>query len=1327
MAGYTRQSVADIINGSDITAPPINAEFNQIQSAFNGTTGHSHDGSTGNAPKIDLTTSVSGYLPAVHGGIGGKNNLAATTNPTTTDDAGDGYAPGSLWENTTTGRVFICVGNTNNAAVWRELVTVITDNKIEPITHDTIDLGTPTVRFQDLYLSGGISASGNVAIGGTLNITGATSLSSLTASGTTTLNGDTDIGNANTDTVTITAKIDSDLIPSGIRDLGSTTDQWQNLYIDGTATVDTLTVDESATIAANLTVSGTTNIPTANITGGSIDGTPVGSTTTSSGAFTTLSSSGLATLNSVNIDGGAIDGTTIGASSHTTGKFTTLQSTGLATLNSVNIDGGAIDGTTIGATSTSSGAFTTLSASGGITGNLTGNVVGNVTGNVTGNLTGDVTGDLTGNVTASSGTSTFNNVTINGNLDMDATSTATITNLSTPVNSGDAASKGYVDTSITNLIDGAPDALNTLNELAAALADDANAYTTLDNKINTKLSKAGDTMTGNLSMGSNKVTSSATPSATSDLTNKSYVDTQRDTRLPLSGGTMSGGITMGGNKITATYTPSANSDLTTKTYVDGILGSATAASTSATAAATSATNAATSESNAATSAAAASASETAAGTSETNAASSASSAATSASNAATSESNASTSETNAASSASSASSSATAAANSATAAAASATAAAASESAASTSETNAAASAATAATEATKLTNSESLPDVRPSLLLDFANSKTLDPRITFTRGSTATYWDGKTTTKAEENLLLRSQDFDHSYWEKARIDITANATTAPDGTTTAEAINQASGQTQIGRIFRSNLPNSAGAYTASVYAKANTRNFVTINTNDFINTGFNYTWFNLSTGAVGTNYSGHTASITDVGNGWYRCSITFTSVAAGSAGDVGFGLADTDGSETCADDQNGIYLWGAQLEQRSSATAYTATTSSPIVKYQPVLQTAASGEARFDHDPVTGESKGLLIEEARTNLNSVSATFNTGAYVATNATKYIDRGISPDGTQSAVQVSANYGQTTPQGMVRNITCSANTTYTSSTYVKMAGYRYLTFWIDNGGGIGRHIQIDGTDGSITNTYSNEGSVFDPNSFSQAVDYVGNGWYRISITYKTLTGISTMNHRWYSADTSGSDNFGSGSLSSAASGENGLLVWGVQMELGHGASSYIPTSGSTVTRSTDDASIALTNEVNLQEATVYAEAATYRAYAAETAWCPVWQLNDGVSSANGVYDVRAFQQTFGSMAVVTGVGGSSTLLNDGQTVTNGEFYQYGLFWNQGSVSFYKNGAGVGSTTNKYANPAWDTLDIGWGDRGGRRLDGHIKKLSVYPQALSNNTMIAMTEA
>jgi hypothetical protein len=78
-------------------------------------------------------------------------------------------------------------------------------------------------------------------------------------------------------------------------------------------------------------------------------------------------------------------------------------------------------------------------------------------------------------------------------------------------------------------------------------------------------------------------------------------------------------------------------------------------------------------------------------------------------------------------------------------------------------------------------------PTIRPSLLLDFANTKTLDPRITFTRASTGTYYDGKTVAKAEENLLLQSQTFDNASWVKDNATVTANSTTAPDGTTTAE------------------------------------------------------------------------------------------------------------------------------------------------------------------------------------------------------------------------------------------------------------------------------------------------------------------------------------------------------------------------------------------------------------------------------------------------------------------------------------------------------------------------------------------------------------
>jgi hypothetical protein len=474
MAGYTRQSTASIINGSNITAPPLNTEFNQLQAAFNATSGHTHTGGTGDAPKINLATSVSGYLPAVHGGIGGKNTLDATTTPVATNDNTEGYAPGSMWENTNTGRIYICVGSSSNAAVWRELLQVQNGNSILPAATDTVDIGSNTVRFQDLFLSGGIAAAGNTTVGGTLNITGATALGSTLG-----VTGDTTLANLSATGTTVITSVD---LNSGAIDnttIGSAT--------PAAGTFTTLNANTSLVAA------------TADINGGSLDGATVGASVPSTGSFTTLGASGTSTLATVDINGGNIDGTVIGASTKAAGSFTTLSTTGQATLASADINGGSIDGSTIGANSTSTGAFTTLTASGGITGSLTGNVSGNVTGNVTGAVTGNVTGNLTGNVT-SSGSSSFNNVTIDGTLNMNANTTATIQNLTAPTNDLDAATKKYVDDEISTLIGDAGAGLDTLGELADALNDDDDFSTTVTNSIATKLPKAGGTMSGEIAM-----------------------------------------------------------------------------------------------------------------------------------------------------------------------------------------------------------------------------------------------------------------------------------------------------------------------------------------------------------------------------------------------------------------------------------------------------------------------------------------------------------------------------------------------------------------------------------------------------------------------------------------------------------------------------------------------------------------------------------------------------------------------------------------------------------------------------------------------------------
>jgi hypothetical protein len=155
-------------------------------------------------------------------------------------------------------------------------------------------------------------------------------------------------------------------------------------------------------------------------------------------------------------DGSAGDNVTVGGNLAVTGTTTltgTMSSTGgfsgPITTSSITATGGTINGAVIGGSSaqaiTGTNVTATVGFSGPLTGAVTGNVTGNVTGAVTGNVTGNLTGNVTGNVTAASGTSTFNNVTISGQLDMDSGTSATITGLATPTNDSDAATKGYVD------------------------------------------------------------------------------------------------------------------------------------------------------------------------------------------------------------------------------------------------------------------------------------------------------------------------------------------------------------------------------------------------------------------------------------------------------------------------------------------------------------------------------------------------------------------------------------------------------------------------------------------------------------------------------------------------------------------------------------------------------------------------------------------------------------------------------------------------------------------------------------------------------------------
>jgi len=138
------------------------------------------------------------------------------------------------------------------------------------------------------------------------------------------------------------------------------------------------------------------------------------------------------------------------------------------------------------------------------------------------------------------------------------------------------ATTAFVGTAVNNLVASAPAALDTLNELATALGNDAAFSTTVTNSIATKLPLAGGTMTGAIAMGTNKITGLGTPTATTDAATKSYVD-----GVTIAPSNLTGPITsVGAATSVAAQTGTGSTFVmnTSPTLVTPVLGVATATS-----------------------------------------------------------------------------------------------------------------------------------------------------------------------------------------------------------------------------------------------------------------------------------------------------------------------------------------------------------------------------------------------------------------------------------------------------------------------------------------------------------------------------------------------------------------------------------------------------------------------------------------------------------------------------------------------------------------------------------------------------------------------------
>lgn len=259
-------------------------------------------------------------------------------------------------------------------------------------------------------------------------------------------------------------------------------------------------------------------------------------------------------------------------------------------------------------------------------------------------------------------------------------------------------------------------------------------------------------------------------------------------------------------------------------------------------------------------------------------------------------------------------------------------------------------------------------------------------------RSSASTY--NPTTVK---NLLGYSEAFDNAGWNKIRSSVVGNSTYAPNGTLTADsfiedtnALGHYLDQTYAG--FTAGTP-----YTFSIYAKNLTRRYLQLILPSAAFGANIVAVFDLDLG-VCTQSGGTSVAITSVGNGWYRCSVTATATITIST-TVQIRLASTYSttpSSYTGNGTSGIYIWGVQLADSGSLDAYV---NNPVA----TPSAATYYGARFDHDPVTLQPKGLLIEEQRTNLllnSKIDGTSLATQSVTVSATAY---SLSFYGTGSVV------------------------------------------------------------------------------------------------------------------------------------------------------------------------------------------------------------------------------------------------------------------------------------------------------------------------------------
>ena len=592
-------------------------------------------------------------------------------------------------------------------------------------------------------------------------------------------------------------------------------------------------------------------------------------------------------------------------------------------------------------------------------------------------------------------------------------------------------------------------------------------------------------------------------------------------------------------------------------------------------------------------------------------------------------------------------------------------------------------------------------PNILPSFNADFVNGIYVDPRITFTRAGTRTYF-GQEVVKAEENLLLQSQTFDNAAWTKTAVTISANSTAAPDGTTTADTVTGSAGTT-LKTVFpaAANTGLASAVATFSIFAKEGTHRYIQISING---DATKYVNFDLNgSGATSAFGSGVTSSVTAAANGFIRCAVSLTGHPNTSRFYVSLQDSLAAAREASTASTGDIFLWGAQTELRSAATAYTPTTTQPITRYQRLLRTAAANEWPREFDPVTGECLGRSVWESRTNLLLRSEEFDNAYWEKTNVSASANQTIAPDGTLTADLITEN----TASGfhVVQRAFTTSAVIYSLTIFAKAGTRNWLQLRI-----------TDGTNLHAAFFNLSTGAVGTVTASAVAtITSIGNGWYRCSVTPPSAVLASASGYMQYA--------FGSADNTPnyTGNGTGNMFIWGAQLEAGAFPTPYIPTVASQITRLADSAVMTGTNFSSwfnpeqgclFREVLVVANAGGVHAFVGSGNLTNI-EFGTSASALNYLIYVED------NNAVI------ASLTEASSNYPAGVFHKFASSYKTDNFAASGNGRPVLTDTSGNVPLLAEILRIGNYNGTTNFLNGYIKRLTYYPQALTSANLQAIT--